>query len=109
MDAVTPAGLPQEPKPYEEVKLWYAISMRMSSGPGGGFRRGLSSVSLALPRSRPFLTTSSCSSRCISLTLRHRVPLPGPAVWTHGGVEGVPFLAFVFVPISLALESLDYV
>ena len=45
MDAVTPAGLPQEPPPYEEVKLWYAASMRMSSGPGGGFRWGLSSFS----------------------------------------------------------------
>ena len=29
-------------------------------------------------------------------------------VWTHGGVEGLSFLVFVVVPISLAPESLGY-
>ena len=33
MDTVTPAGLPQEPSPYEEDKHWYATSMSVSSGP----------------------------------------------------------------------------
>ena len=108
MDAVTPAGLPKEPSPYEEDKLWYATSMRMSSGPGGGFRRGLSSISQPLPRSRTFSATIPSSSLCISLTLRLCVPPPGPVVWTHGGVEGLSFLVFVVVPISLAPESLGY-
>ena len=33
VDTVTPAGLPQEPSPNEEDKLWYATSMSVSSGP----------------------------------------------------------------------------
>ena len=33
MDTVTPAGLPQEPSPYEEDKHRYATSMSVSSGP----------------------------------------------------------------------------
>ena len=33
MDAVTPAGLPQEPSPFEEDKLIYATTRTASSGP----------------------------------------------------------------------------
>ena len=33
MDAVTPAGLPQEPSPSEEDKFIYATSTTSSSGP----------------------------------------------------------------------------
>ena len=33
VDTVTPAGLPQEPSPYEEDKHRYATSMSVSSGP----------------------------------------------------------------------------
>ena len=33
MDAVTPAGLPQEPSPSEEDKFVYATSTTSSSGP----------------------------------------------------------------------------
>ena len=33
MDAVTPAGLPQEPYPSEEDKFTYATSLTSSSGP----------------------------------------------------------------------------
>ena len=44
VDTVTPAGLPQEPSPFEEDKLLYATSMSASIGPGGEFRRGLRSL-----------------------------------------------------------------
>ena len=108
MDAVTPARLPQEPSPYEEVKLWYATSMSVSIGPGGGFPRGLRSLPLPLPRSRAFLNTRPSSSRGISLTLRHRVPLPGPAVWTHGGVEEVFKVASVKGFIPFASDGIEY-
>ena len=108
VDAVTPAGLPQGPSPCEEVKLWYATSMSVSIGAGGGFRLGLRSLALPLPRSPAFLTTRLSSSRGISLTLRHRVPLPGPAVWTHGGVEEVFKVASVKGFISFASDGIEY-
>ena len=108
VDAVTPAGLLQEPKPYEEVKLWYTTSMSVSTGPGGGFRRGLRSLARSPSRSQSFSRTYTCSSRCTSLTLRRRVPLPGPAVWTHGGVEEVFKVASDKGFIPFASDGVEY-
>ena len=42
------------------------------------------------------------------VTLRPQVRQPGPAVWTHSGVEGVFSFASVYFIISLVPGDLDY-
>ena len=105
MGAVNPAGLPQEPSPYEEDKLWYATSISVSFGLGGGFRRGLSSLAWPLPRSRTVSTTKPSSSRGISLTLTSdEYLLWGPSCGRTAALKVSPFWPLCSCPSPLRLR-----
>ena len=108
MDAVTPAGLPQEPSPYEEDKLWYATSMTVSFGPGGGFRRGLSSACIATS-SFPDILGYQTKFLVGYFSYGASMSISSGARRVDARRRGrFPFLVFVVVPISLAPESLDH-
>ena len=77
MDAVTPAGLPQGPSPFEEDKLIYATTGTASSGPWRWIPPGIV-VACKVSASFPGLPCSSfASSHPTSSTPRRRLQFGG--------------------------------
>ena len=101
VDAVTPAGLPQGPSPFEEDKLVYATRRTASSGqwrwipPGVVVGCKVSALFPGLPVFRPL-----CPHKLLPLRYVHDYMFQGPPVWTHGGDGGFP-LVRQCVPLHL--------